>query len=120
VIIGVLAAIGIPAYNNYVNKARAAACLANRRTIATAMGLYFAENTHYPATVNALGAYIDNLTDLKCSKDLGIDNYVIVGETETESSSTVVIRCNAHHEDTPHPHEDLVVGTGKIEVPSTT
>ncbi|MFY9134472.1 MAG: prepilin-type N-terminal cleavage/methylation domain-containing protein, partial [Bacillota bacterium] len=42
VIIGVLAAIGIPAYNNYTKKAKTAACDAQKRSIATAVGLFYA------------------------------------------------------------------------------
>jgi len=38
VIIGVLAAIGVPAYKNYVTEAKESACNANRNTIATALG----------------------------------------------------------------------------------
>ena len=43
VIIGVLAAIGVPAYNNMTKKAKTTACDANARTIHTAAGMYYAE-----------------------------------------------------------------------------
>ncbi|HHY16401.1 MAG TPA: prepilin-type N-terminal cleavage/methylation domain-containing protein [Firmicutes bacterium] len=109
VIIGVLAAIGVPAYNNYVNKAKAAACLSNRRTIATAMGLYYAEHTTYPPTTADLVDYLDNVEALKCPMELDkADNYEIVTDP---TSGEVVIRCKGRVNETKHPHEDLVVGT---------
>ncbi len=71
VIIGVLAAIGIPAYNNYTRKAKAAACDAQKRSIATAVGLYYAEHSTYKEgeaaiTVENLTEYLDNAKELKC------------------------------------------------------
>jgi len=78
VIIGVLAAIGVPAYNNYVKKAKAATCQANRRTLDTAVGLYYAEYGFYPgeepashenygkSLMELLGLYVDNATELTC------------------------------------------------------
>ncbi|MGI6147637.1 MAG: competence type IV pilus major pilin ComGC, partial [Bacillota bacterium] len=48
VIIGVLAAIAVPAYSSYVSRAQERTCEANRRTISTAAGMYYIEhyNTH--------------------------------------------------------------------------
>lgn len=62
VIIGVLAAIGVPAYTNYVEKAKAATCDANRRSLSTANGLYYAENGRYTGDINNLDAYLDATT----------------------------------------------------------
>ena len=59
VIIGVLAAIGVPAYTGYVNKARDAACLANRRSLMTANGLLFAETEAYATALADLDEYVD-------------------------------------------------------------
>jgi len=72
VIIGVLAAIGIPAYNNYVKKAKAAKCQANRRTLDAAVGLYHAEHGDYPTVEgtstlqSVLKEYLDNADELTC------------------------------------------------------
>lgn len=71
VIIGVLAAIGVPAYNNMVEKARETACKANKRTIATAVGMYFAEHGAYVAVAdttvaNVYDDYLDNITGIRC------------------------------------------------------
>lgn len=108
VIIGVLAAIGVPAYNNYVNRARAAVCQSNRRTIATAMGLYYAEKGEYPSEISdeKLGSYLNNVLDLKCPQD---GEYTVVKGTDEK----VYIHCN--HVDEKNPHEDLLVGAGTIE-----
>ena len=61
VIIGVLAAIGIPAYNNYVQRATKTACNANARALQTAAGLYVAENGDIPesSTLSILDDYMD-------------------------------------------------------------
>lgn len=76
VIIGVLAAIGVPAYNNMTTRARIAACQANQRTLQAGVGMYFADQGGYPASIAALEgnasgtppipAYIDNATTFKC------------------------------------------------------
>ncbi len=48
VIIGILAAIAIPKYQNVTESARYAACRSNLRNIAGALNLYHAENGEYP------------------------------------------------------------------------
>ncbi|MEA4882891.1 MAG: prepilin-type N-terminal cleavage/methylation domain-containing protein [Clostridia bacterium] len=71
VIIGVLAAVGVPAYKGMTDKAREAACDANLRTVQTAVSMYYAEYGEYPA--NLLPAtladrdgnpYIENIDSL--------------------------------------------------------
>jgi type II secretion system protein G len=49
VIIGVLAAIGVPAYNNITDRARTSACAANRQTLDTIIAMYNADWGDYPA-----------------------------------------------------------------------
>ena len=105
VIIGVLAAIGIPAYNNYTKKARGTACTANMRSIATAVGLYYAEYSDYQnngtdLTLEDLKQYLDNADDLKCP-DNKPDNkdeakgYTIVATKTDDEWTSVKIVCNA-------------------------
>ena len=83
VIIGVLAAIGVPAYNNMIDKARTTACQANRRTISTAVGMYFAENGAYVAVAyttvagNAYEDYLDNITSITCPSKVGTAGYAV-------------------------------------------
>ena len=76
VIIGVLAAIGVPAYQNMTKKAKDTACEANRRTISTAVGMYYAENGSYPTDITdtqtaggPLKGYLDNIADFGCPAD---------------------------------------------------
>ena len=75
VIIGVLAAIGVPAYQNMTKKAKDTACEANRRTISTAAGMYFAEKGEYPdiadtkAGGDPLKPYLDNIDSFGCPAD---------------------------------------------------
>ncbi len=80
VIIGVLAAIGVPAYKGYTVKAKEAACKAQRRTVQTAVGMYYADRDAYPGALDAanLGGYIDNIAGLaKCPAD-GTTGYTLV------------------------------------------
>lgn len=66
VIIGVLAAIGVPAYQNMTTRARETACQANRRTLQTAVGMCFADTGAYPANIAALTPYLDNAESITC------------------------------------------------------
>lgn len=79
VIIGVLAAIGVPAYNNLTERARTTACNANKRTLEAAAGMYYADTGNYPADKSAPESwldpnskpYIDNAASFECPKDNG-------------------------------------------------
>jgi type II secretion system protein G len=66
VIIGVLAAVGVPAYKGYTDRAKKAACDAQIKTVKTAVGMYYADEGEYPdgLTATNLGEYIENITDL--------------------------------------------------------
>lgn len=67
VIIGVLAAIGVPAYQGYVERAQERTCEANRRTLSTASGMYYIDNDNaYPTAVADLADWVDNAANLKC------------------------------------------------------
>jgi type IV pilus assembly protein PilA len=69
VIIGVLAAIGVPAYRNYIDNAQKQTCAANRRTLATAFVLYMTENNgNVPEGVDVddLKGYMTNADAVKC------------------------------------------------------
>jgi len=70
VIIGVLAAVGVPAYKGYTDRAKKAACDAQIKTVKTAVGMYYADEGAYPDGLTALATYIDNITDLiNCPAD---------------------------------------------------
>jgi len=72
VIIGVLAAVGVPAYKGYTDRAKKAACDAQIKTVKTAVGMYYADEGKYPDGLTAanLATYIDNITDLiNCPAD---------------------------------------------------
>ncbi|MGB4337513.1 MAG: prepilin-type N-terminal cleavage/methylation domain-containing protein [Bacillota bacterium] len=87
VIIGVLAAIAVPAYSSYVSKAQERTCEANRRTISTAAGIYYIEhNNTYATDINDLEDYLDNVDSLKCPAG---------GEYELVEDSFDV-RCSEH------------------------
>jgi type II secretion system protein G len=66
VIIGVLAAIAVPAYSSYVSKAQERTCEANRRTISTAAVMYYIEKGNYATDIDNLTDYLDNVTSLEC------------------------------------------------------
>lgn len=70
VIIGVLAAIAVPAYSSYVSKAQKRTCEANRRMISTAAGVYYIEKgNEYATEIDDLSDYLDNVDSLKCPAD---------------------------------------------------
>lgn len=70
VIIGVLAAIAVPAYSSYVSKAQERTCEANRRTISTAATMYYIDHiendNEYATDIDDLKGYLDNFDSLKC------------------------------------------------------
>jgi prepilin-type N-terminal cleavage/methylation domain-containing protein len=75
VIIGVLAAIGVPAYKNMTDKAKATACEANRRTMKTGVMLYYVEQGEYPEAIDAdtagkgINEYVDNVGTFECKSE---------------------------------------------------
>jgi len=107
VIIGVLAAIGVPAYKNYVTEAKKSACSANRHTIATALGMYYAENGAYTTGIDNLDGYVTNVQKIKhCpAGEAGTGDDATAEYTIEKVEGNIVVRC-------PHQpeHEDLVVG----------
>lgn len=60
VIIGILIAIAVPAYNNFRITAINRACQANQRTLLSADGLYYAENGAHAPNIAALATYMTN------------------------------------------------------------
>lgn len=98
VIIGVLAAIGVPAYNNMTKKAKDTACQANMRTIQTAAGMYYAEKNaavtvpDTTSTPNDLEAYMSNITSIKCPYDNSKGYSVVVTDT-----GLVTVTCLGGH-----------------------
>ena len=119
VIIGVLAAIGVPAYKNYVTEAKEAACKANMRTVATAFRMYYAENGEYLLSddqgviVGALAKYITNIdTIVKCPADRSIYTYKIASSGVNPDDRLVTITCDEHG-------TYVVAGTpSEVELPS--
>ena len=81
VIIGILAAIAIPKFNDVSESAKRNACRANMRTIASQQVIYFAQNSSYSPTLLSL-----NMVGVQCPTKVA---YTITG---TVSQFTVV--CN--------------------------
>jgi len=88
VIIGVLAAIAVPAYSNYVSRAQKRTCEANRRMISTAAGIYYIEknNTYATDIDDDLTDYLDNVASLKCP----------AGGKYTLKSDSFDVTCSVH------------------------
>ncbi|WP_227765939.1 type II secretion system protein GspG [Zhaonella formicivorans] len=63
VIIGILAAIAVPAFSNSSDKAKVSKAKADLRTLESALAVYYAENNFYPNSLNDLvtGKYIKRL-----------------------------------------------------------
>ena len=71
VIIGVLAAIGLPAYNSFIARSKKTVCESNMRVIQTARDMYTIETPAGTTDLNALDTYMGSpdgskLADLKC------------------------------------------------------
>ena len=102
VIIGVLAAIGIPSYTGYVERAKKGACLANKRTIETAAGLHWADKgtaltVDNTTGTNDLSEYLTNIGSIKCPKDTG--GTAAGYKVEITAAGAITVTCNA---DTKH------------------
>lgn len=66
-IIGILIAVAVPAYNNFAGKARTAACKENQRTLEGAILVYEADHSGIePSAIADLSAYVDNAESFKC------------------------------------------------------
>jgi len=70
VIICILVAIAVPIYNSSTAKAQEKACLANLRTLDSAIAQYAADNNgDYPTQVSQLASYVNNAGSMKCPSD---------------------------------------------------
>ncbi len=89
VIIGVLAAIAVPAYSSYVSKAQERTCEANRRTISTAATMYHIDENdkEYATDIDDLKDYLDNFDSLKCPAG---------GTYMLASDSSFNVTCSVH------------------------
>jgi len=66
VIIGILIAIAVPAYNAFRAKANEAACRSNLRSLKSACGLFYAENNADPTEIDDLTDYFENADEMVC------------------------------------------------------
>ncbi len=102
VIIGVLAAIGVPAYNNMTKKAKETACQANVRTIHTAAGMYYAEKNEANSVDNTrsdaggLEDYLSNIEDIKCPYDTD-DSDKQGYKVKIDADGAIAVTCNITH-----------------------
>ena len=76
-IIGIISAIAIPKFDNVSTRARAAAIIADARTIVSAAQLYYSDNGEYPqsAPAGVVPAGLDDYlgTDFDFNKYQGVD-----------------------------------------------
>lgn len=87
VIIGILAAIAIPKFNDVSEAAKRNACRANMRTIASQEVIYFATNGAYINTIGALG-----LSGVVCPGTQG-PHTITVGQLGMDPSASFTITC---------------------------
>jgi len=65
-LIGLIAALGLPAYKSLTAQSGAVVCGANRRTLDSATGVYYGDKAAYPSAVGELAPYLDNAADIRC------------------------------------------------------
>jgi|GEM_PF-888458 len=80
VIVGILAAIAIPAYTNYVTRARRADAFNALLTVHAAQEMYKAER----------GFFAGDLTSLRCRSDMAGNNYNIDLNRSDDTNYTVI------------------------------
>lgn len=92
VIIGILAAIAIPKFNDVSESARRNACRANMRTIAAQEVIYFASNRAYTANQADL-----NLGGVQCPAPASYTISVGTASGTSDASSSFTITCPTGH-----------------------
>ena len=77
-ILGVLAAVAIPAYSNYINRAKQSDAIIGLKAAQMAQEQYFSENGEYCSTINWLPGFNDDndKSDYKDDGDTGDAMYV--------------------------------------------
>lgn len=86
VIIGILIAIAVPAYNRFTARARRSACLSNQRTLESANGLRFADIGSYASDAAGLVNYAANAASIVCPE----------GTAYGYNTTTGAITCTTH------------------------
>lgn len=66
VIIGILIAIAVPAYNSFRTRAQTRACQSNMRTMVAAAAMYFADTDTDATSTADLTPYLDNAAAITC------------------------------------------------------
>ncbi len=98
VIVGILAAVGVPIYNGNVKKAKQSEADATLGMIRTQLRVYYAENASYPA--NAVSGTADAVTDVSslsfASGDLTGKYFAAASYTYLqETATTFTLTCAA-------------------------
>jgi len=91
VIIGVLAAIGLPAYNSFVARSKKTVCESNMRVIKTALDMYKIETPAGTTELSVLDEYMvgagdTTMQDLRCP----------VGDTAYTITADGKVHCDTH------------------------
>ena len=81
VIIGILIAIAVPAYNSFRARAQERACQSNMRVLKAAAVMYFADNDTDATSTANLVPYLDNAEGITCPSDDSA--YEVVGTAIT-------------------------------------
>jgi|SRR5579884_992283 len=103
-IIAILAAVLIPNFTHARAQAATSACMANMKTIATAMELYYTDNQQYPnvtkapvSSIAALSAYMGNQNPVDPA---GSGSYEVSASEDSSGVWTYDIWCPGKHDPT--------------------
>ena len=83
VIVAILSAVAIPAYNGYISKAKSDVAKNTAGTIAAQISAYYAQNpsTYNPATTTPVSTVTVGTSEVKCPDDYEL--FAITGTTVT-------------------------------------
>ncbi len=87
VIIGVLAAIAVPVYNNVTESAERSAVEANLRILDGSIMVYYAEKGAYPTDIDVLNDYIEG--EISELGPAGAEYFIDAGETRAKVKGDV-------------------------------
>jgi prepilin-type N-terminal cleavage/methylation domain-containing protein len=101
-IVAILAGILIPNFTRARAQAATSACMANEKTIATALELYYTDHQNYPASGSVDSTFVSGMTgymnQIPIDPAAGSSKYYAYATTTTGGVTTYTITCPGAHD----------------------